>query len=135
MVSEQTMLFSSIELKLFLAFSHLLNNEITNNLYVGDCVILWPFVFVTLAVSSFLYLNIFQWAPNLVQIILNAILRDVFFFNFYGFYWLFFWDFANILRWNPDYFHIKFLWFLWCKWTILRVFHKGVCCAKWVFFE
>ena len=39
MVSEQTMLFSLIELSLFFwGFSHL-NNEMTNNLNVRECVI------------------------------------------------------------------------------------------------
>ena len=42
-VSEQTMLFSAIKLKLFFCFPHLLNNEITNNLYVCESVIVWPF--------------------------------------------------------------------------------------------
>ena len=39
-LSEQTMLFSPIERKLFLGFSHLLKNEMTNNLYVSDSVIM-----------------------------------------------------------------------------------------------
>ena len=39
MLSEQTVLFPLLELKLFLGFSHLLNCEMTSNLYVCDCVI------------------------------------------------------------------------------------------------
>ena len=77
-VSEQTMLFSPIELKLFFCFSHLLKNEITNNLYVCHSMIVGfchcdPFVCVTLAVSSFIYLNMFRSAPNLIQIFLGMI--------------------------------------------------------------
>ena len=42
MISQQTMLFSTIELTLFFCgFSHLPNKEITNNLYIGDSVTLW----------------------------------------------------------------------------------------------
>ena len=41
MVSKQTILFFPIELeRFFLGFSDLLNNEMTNNLYVCDSVIL-----------------------------------------------------------------------------------------------
>ena len=39
MASEQTILLCSIELKLFLGYSHLLKNEMTNNLYVCHSVI------------------------------------------------------------------------------------------------
>merc|ERR1719376_898229 len=33
------------------------------------------------------------------------------------------WDLASFLRLNSDYFQIKFLQFLWGKWTILRLFY------------
>ena len=94
MVSEQTMLFSPIELKLFFwPFLDLLNYENTINLCVCDSVILSlcdsvilstcdRFVFVTLVVSSYLHLKVFQSAGNFVQILLNAIPRDVFYFRF-----------------------------------------------------
>ena len=85
MVSEQTMLLSPIELTFFLGgFSYLLKNEITNNLYDYDSLIVWfcdRFVCVTLNVSSFLCLNIFQSTPILVQKFLNPIPRDVFFYS------------------------------------------------------
>ena len=43
MSSEQTILFSPIQLKLlFLGFSYFLNNELTNNLYVCVSVIICP---------------------------------------------------------------------------------------------
>ena len=79
----------------FLAFSDLRNNEVTNNLYVCHSVILLPF-----HLSSFLYLNIFQSAPNLVHVFLNAIHQDAFFFsNFWFLLFLLtfsiFWDLAN----------------------------------------
>ena len=77
--------FLRLSWNFFLGFSHLLNNEMTNDLYVCDCVILSfcdRFVCLTLVVSSFLCLNIFQSARNLIQILVNAIPRDVFFFNF-----------------------------------------------------
>ena len=77
MVSEQTMLFSPIKLKFFLGFSHLMNNGITNNLYVCDSVIVW---FCDGLVVSFLCLDIFQSAPKLMQIFVNAIPRDIFLF-------------------------------------------------------
>ena len=82
MLFEQTMLFSLIELKLFFwAFmtSWTMKWQITYMsvfVYLCHCVILWSFVCVTLVVSSFLYRNIFQSAPNWVQIFLNAIPRD-----------------------------------------------------------
>ena len=43
MVSEQTLLFSPIKLKLFFGPSHILNNEMTNNFNDCECVILLPF--------------------------------------------------------------------------------------------
>ena len=59
MLSERFMLFSQIELKIFfLGFSDLAMNEVTNNLYVCDSV-------TVSVVSSFLYLIIFQSAPNI----------------------------------------------------------------------
>ena len=54
-----------------------------------------------------------------------------------------FWDIAlfyhfmglsQFLRWNSDHFQIEFLWFLWGKWTILRLFYLRVCCAKMCIF-
>ena len=38
MVCGQTMFFSTIELKLLFYFSRILNNQMTNNLYVCDSV-------------------------------------------------------------------------------------------------
>jgi len=69
----------------FLAVSCLPNNEMTNNLCVCHSVILSFCDSVTdSVVSSFLYLNMFQSAPNLVHTFLNAIPRDgfLFFSNF-----------------------------------------------------
>ena len=84
MVSEQTMLYCPVELKFF---SGLLRPKQRNDqyFYVCDSVMVWfcdRFVCVTLVVSSSLHLNIFQAAPNSVQIFFNAISRDVFFSNF-----------------------------------------------------
>ena len=140
MVSEQTILFSPIELKLFLGFS---DPWTTKWPITYMSVIVWfcdRFVCVTLVVSSFLYLNMFQSALNLVQIFLNAMPWDCLFFFYFSFLRFsltlsIFWDLANFFRWNPDRFQIEFLWFLWGKWTILRLFYKGVCCTKICIFE
>ena len=99
---------------------------------VGLCqllVILWPF-----SCHNFWYLNIFQSAPNLVQIFLTAMPRDVFFFKF-SIFTVFievfcFLELNQFLRWNLEHFQIEFLWFLWGKWTILRLFYQRACCAK-----
>ena len=48
MVSEQTILFSPLQSIFFLGFSNLQNNEMTNNLYVCDCVIVWSCHSVTI---------------------------------------------------------------------------------------
>ena len=80
--------FSSIELSFFfLGFSDLPYNEMTNNLYVCHFVILSFCDSVTSSVvSSFLYLNIFQSAPNLAHILLKQYLGMFFFyFNFLRF--------------------------------------------------
>ena len=37
---------------------------------------------------------------------------------------------SQYLRWNLDHFQVEFLWFLWGKWTNLRLFYWWVCCAK-----
>ena len=42
--------------------------------------------------------------------------------------------FSGLLRWNLDHFQIEFSWFLWGKWTILRLFYLGVSCAKMCIF-
>ena len=42
---------------------------------------------------------------------------------------------SHFLRWSPDYFQIEILWFLWAKWTILRLFNKGCAMQKYVLFE
>ena len=55
------------------------------------------FICVTLVVSSFLYLNIFQSALNLVQIFVNAIPRDDFLFRFLIFKFYFFFYFFSFL--------------------------------------
>ena len=34
------------------------------------------------------------------------------------------------LRWNLDHFQIEFLWFLWVKWTILRLHYVWVYCVR-----
>ena len=140
MVSEQTMLFSPIELNLFLGLSHVLNNEMINSSYVCDSVIVWfcyRFVCLTLNVSSFLCLNILQSAPNLVQMFLNVILRDVFFANFlflwfllifFSFLWLrHFWVVKS--RPLPNRIFMVSM-FLWGIWTIIRLLYYWVCCAK-----
>ena len=119
MLSERFMLFSPIELKFFfLCFSDLPNNEMTNNLYVCDSV-------TVSVVSSFLYLNIFQSAPNLVHLFLR-IFKFYVFIDFSSFLGL-----SQFLRCNSDQFQIEVLRFLWSKWSILRLFLlNGVLCKK-----
>jgi len=99
LLSDRFMLFSPIKLKFFLGFSCLPTNEMTNNLCV--CVIWWFCdSVIDSVVSSFLYLNMFQSAPNLVHTFLNAIPRDgfLFFSNFQFLRFLLtfsvFWDLA-----------------------------------------
>ena len=76
--------FLRLSWNFFLGFSDLLNNEMTNNLHVWLCNSV-TVLCVTQDVSSFLYINIFQSAPNLVQIFLNAIPVEGFLFFFFEF--------------------------------------------------
>ena len=134
MVSEQSMLFSPFELKLFFGvfFTPPEQRNYQKVKYPWFCHS------VTVSnMSSFLCLNTFQSAPNFVQTFLIAIPWYIFFrflrflltfFSFFG------GDLANFLRWNEDYFQVEFLWFLWCKWSILRLVYYLVCCAKMCFF-
>ena len=73
--------FLRLSWNFFLDFLLLLNNEMTNKIYFCVSVIVWfcdCFVCVTLVVSSFLCLNIFQSPSHSVQIFLNAVPRDFF---------------------------------------------------------
>ena len=68
--------FLRLSWNFFGGISHLPNSEMTKNLYVCYSVILRfcdRIVCVTLNMSSFLCLSVFQSAPNFVQMFLNSI--------------------------------------------------------------
>ena len=105
MVSEQTMLFSPIELKIFSGLSDLLNNEMTNNLYVCDCVILWRICVcnascVIISISKYLPISI-TFGTNILQCNTSG---WFFVFSSFKFLWfsMNFYTWVRALLWYPN---------------------------------
>ena len=94
-------------------------------------VILWPFSCVIISLSKYLPIST-KFGTHIPQCNTSGWFF-VFFFEFSIFtVFIDFFSFLGLsqfLRWNLDHFQIEFLWFLWGKWTILRLLLKGVQCA------
>ena len=128
MLSKQIMFFSPIELKLFFwtfQTSWTMKWPVT---YMSVIVIYWPFCVcnascVIISISKYLPINT-KFGTNMPQC--NTSGRFLFFEFSISVVFIDFFSFLGLIqffRWNPDRFSIEFLWFLWGKWTILRLFY------------
>ena len=84
--SRNNVVFSNWAETFFLGFSDLLKNEMTNNLYVCDCVILWPFCVcnascVLISISEYLPMST-KFGANVPQCNTSGYFFVFFFSNF-----------------------------------------------------